>query len=42
MANKGPIFHPVATGAAARTVKAHEDEQKLIFWAGWVQLLSNT
>jgi hypothetical protein len=36
--NNGPIFHPVATGAAAITVKAHVDKTKIMFWAGWVRV----
>ena len=28
---------PTATGAAAKTVEAHQDPQELIFYSGWVR-----
>lgn len=38
MASKGPVYHPVATGAARETVNNHKTRQDLIFWAGWVSV----
>ena len=29
-------IHPVATGAAAKTVEKHQEPQDLVFYSGWV------
>ncbi|GAD98203.1 hypothetical protein CC1G_06890 [Paecilomyces variotii No. 5] len=31
----GPVYHPVATGAARTTVENHSQKEELVFWAGW-------
>lgn len=35
MAASTPIYHPVATGTAAETVKYHSDPADVKLWAGW-------
>ena len=31
-------IHPVATGAAARVVSAHQEPQELVFYAAWASI----